>query len=434
MSADPLGLRLGSSAQAACDAYIEGVDRLIRAWPGALACFDRALADDPDFALAQVGRARVLQLAGRMMEARAAMAAAAAAASRLDEREASHVACFGLLLAGQAEAALRAVQAHLDAWPRDAMVLSTTSGQTGLIGMSGRPGRERALAALLDGLAPHYGDDPWFAAHHAMAINEVGRQHEARGIIERSMARCPRNGWGAHALAHVHYEAGETHDAIAFLRAWLAQYPREGLLLGHLSWHLALCLLASGDADGAFRLHSEAVAAEEYHGPALVKVFDSASLLWRAELAGEPRDAARWRDTRAFARQAFPKAGTAFADWHVALADAVAGDGAALEERLREISDLDREGHYPAGAAVPAFMRGFDAFSRRDFAGAIRAIEPLFDQRERICGSRAQIDLVEFTLLKAYLEAGLLDEARRFLQARSHRRTAIPVAGLEAVQ
>lgn len=430
MTTDPFGLPLGSADPSACEAYTQGADQFIRTWPGALAAFDRALAADPDFALAHVGRARVLQLAGRVAEAREAIAAAERQAAHLGEREASHVACFALLVAGQAEAALRAVRAHLGAWPRDAMVLSTTSGQTGLIGMSGLPGRERALAELLAGLAPHYGDDPWFAAHHAMAINEVGERDAARRIIERSMARLPQNGWGAHALAHVHYEAGETREAMEFLQVWLPAYPREGLLLGHLSWHLALCLLATGDAEGAFRLYTEAFAAADYFGPALIKTFDGASFLWRAELAGEPRDEARWQVMRAFARTAFPKAGNAFADWHVALADAVAGDGTALDARLREIAALEREGRYPSGPVVPAFARGFDAFARRDFAAAIAAIEPLFDQRERICGSRAQVDLVEFTLLKAYLEDGRLDDVRRFLRGRGDRRAAIPVAGL----
>lgn len=433
MATDLYGLPLGSTDLSACEAYRQGMDLFIRAYPGALAAFDAALSADPDFALAHVGRARVLQLAGRMPEAREAMAAAERLSSGLGAREASHVACFGLLLAGQSEAALRAVRAHLETWPRDAMLLSTTSGQTGLIGMSGLPGREAALAALLDALAPHYGDDPWFGAHHGMAINEVGEQDAARRIIAHSLVRLPRNGWGAHAQAHVHYEVGETAEAAAFLRDWLADYPREGLLLGHLSWHLALCLLAGGDAEGAFRLYTEAFAAEEYHGPALIKTFDGASFLWRAELAGEARDEERWRVMRAFARMAFPRAGNAFADWHVALADAVAGDGTALDARLQEIAAQERDGRYPSGPVVPAFARGFEAFARRDFPAAIAAIEAQFDQRERICGSRAQVDLVEFTLLKAYLEAGRLDDARNLVRGRGARRTAMPVAGVAAL-
>jgi len=64
---------------------------------------------------------------------------------------------------------------------------------------------------------------------------------------------------------------------------------------------------------------------------------------------------------------------------------------------------------------------------------AIDAIEPMLAERERICGSRAQIDLVEFTLLKAYLAAGRLDDVRRLLQSRRPGPRGIPVAGMDVV-
>ena len=60
----------------------------------------------------------------------------------------------------------------------------------------------------------------------------------------------------------------------------------------------------------------------------------------------------------------------------------------------------------------------FAAFERRDFSAAIDALEPIAGELERIGGSRAQLDLVEFTLLKAYLGADRLDDARRMLSAR----------------
>jgi hypothetical protein len=51
---------------------------------------------------------------------------------------------------------------------------------------------------------------------------------------------------------------------------------------------------------------------------------------------------------------------------------------------------------------------------------------------ERIGGSRAQLDLVEFTLLKAYVAADRVDEARRMLSGRQRGSSGIPVAGLAA--
>jgi hypothetical protein len=77
--------------------------------------------------------------------------------------------------------------------------------------------------------------------------------------------------------------------------------------------------------------------------------------------------------------------------------------------------------------------RGFAAFERRDFAAAIDALEPIAGELERLGGSRAQLDLVEFTLLKAYLGADRLDDARRMLGVRRRGSSGIPVAGLPAV-
>ncbi len=119
-----------------------------------------------------------------------------------------------------------------------------------------------------------------------------------------------------------------------------------------------------------------------------------------------PRDAEAWRIMHDFATGAFPRAGVAFSDMHIALAQAVAGNEAALEAREGQIDELARNGRYPSGPCVPAVSRAFAAFERRDFAAAIDALEPIAGELERIGGSRAQLDLVEFTLLQAYRRRG----------------------------
>ena len=68
---------------------------------------------------------------GDTTAARASMAAANSLTAGLSEREASHVAFFDLLSAGDGEAALSALPAHLAAWPRDALVLATAAFTNG---------------------------------------------------------------------------------------------------------------------------------------------------------------------------------------------------------------------------------------------------------------------------------------------------------------
>ena len=159
---------------------------------------------------------------------------------------------------------------------------------------------------------------------------------------------------------------------------------------------------------------------------------DAVSFLWRWELAGHRRDTDAWRMMHDFAISVLPRAGAAFTDMHIALAQAVAGNNAALEAHVRQMDALAANGRYPSGPCVPAVARAFAAFERRDFSAAIDALEPIAGELERIGGSRAQLDLVEFTLLKAYLDADRPDDARRMASARRPAPSRIPVAGLAA--
>jgi tetratricopeptide (TPR) repeat protein len=268
MLTDRYELPLSTASSAARDAYVEGCEAKLTMYPGALEGFDRAIAADPAFALAHAARAHVLLERGDAVAARASMAAANSLAAGLSAREASHIAFFDLLAAGDAEAALAALPAHLDAWPRDAVVLGTTAFTNGLIGSSGRAGQKRALLDLLDRLARSYGDDWWFTAHHGMALSENGQRDAARPKIDRSLAQNPNNPWAAHARAHLCYEEGDANAARAFLGSWLTTYPRNGLLYSHLSWHLALGDLETGDSAAAFRLFREAFSPDVLDGTA----------------------------------------------------------------------------------------------------------------------------------------------------------------------
>jgi hypothetical protein len=56
----------------------------------------------------------------------------------------------------------------------------------------------------------------------------------------------------------------------------------------------------------------------------------------------------------------------------------------------------------------------------------------MLPERERMGGSRAQVDLVEATLLQAYLNAGREAEARRLLADRRPGPASLPVTRHES--
>ena len=433
MLTDRYGLALSTASAAARDDYVHASDQALTFYPDAAEAYDRAIAADPGFALAHAGKAQVLMRQGDIAAARAALAAAKEVSAALPDREASHIGFFDLVFAGRTEAAIAALYAHLAAWPRDALVVAIAANPNGLIGASGRIGQKHQIAMLMDSLAPHYGDDFWFLSYHAMALSEDGQLAAARTKIEQSVVANPNNAHGAHGFAHVCYESGEPETARTYLSSWLATYPRDGFFYGHLSWHLSLCEIQAGNWAEALRLYRDAIALDRHSGGPQQKISDGAAFLWRIELAGQPRDTAAWRGLYAYANSALPRPGNGLADLHVLLVQAIMRDDAASNARARQIEELAGQGRYPSGSYLPALVRGFAAFERGDFGGAIEALAPLAEQNERIGGSRAQHDLIEFTLLKAYIGANQLEEARRLLSVRRPGASGVPVMGVAAV-
>lgn len=426
---DRYGNPLSTASASARDGYVEACDRMFSGSLNPLQALDSALTADPDFALAHAAKARALQFVADMPGARAAMAQANACQRPVSERERSYLAFYTQVIGGQGDAALDSARQHLTRWPRDAMVLSPCTSVFGLLGFSGRRGRERETAEIMDGLAPHYGDDWWFNMQHAFALDEIGQRSVARRRIERVMAQTPRNAHGAHIRAHVDYEDGEQAASLQLLREWMLSYPRADIMHCHLSWHIALCELEAGNAAGALQVYDDAIAPGHTTSPPINVLTDAAAFLWRAELAGAPRDIVRWQRLRDYSYQTFPRAGIAFVDVHVLLVDAVTGNREGFDARLAQMAERDAKGQLPTGPVVPALGRGFAAFVNEDWTGCINAIEPVLAEHERIGGSRAQRDLIEFTLLKAYLNAGRQADVARYLDYRREGPGPVLVAG-----
>ena len=110
---------------------------------------------------------------------------------------------------------------------------------------------------------------------------------------------------------------------------------------------------------------------------------------------------------------------------HTTLAYAMAGDGDALAKFVESPRGATADMLAPMG-------RGFDAFARGDWARAAEEIEPLLATHERLGGSRAQRDLLEYLVTSAMLRAGRAEEARSLISTRrpQNGKSGFPVAGL----
>jgi tetratricopeptide (TPR) repeat protein len=425
MLKDRYGNDLTTTSTAARDAYVAGVDSLLSATPGTDALFQKAIEADEGFALGHIALARTKQLLGRGHEAKAPLARARELAPSASPREQSQIAIFDRIFAGQAPAALEAMREHLKTWPRDAMALAPATGVFGLIGFSGKVGREVEQLAFLEPLAVHYGDDWWFRTQLAFAQVEMGEFDQALPNIDGALAAYPKSAHGAHIRGHLFYELGERELGLAFLTEWMKDYPREGLMHVHNSWHLALWSMETGRHDDAWRIYNDALRPSATWGPQVNVATDGPAFLLRAEMAGQPRKPELWAELAEYATKWFGKPGLSFVDMHTVLAYAMAGDA----EKLAGFLDSPRGF---AGDMVPAMARGFSAYARGDWKTAIDELSPLLDTHERLGGSRAQRDLLEYTVAAATLRAGGKDEARAFIEKRRPQNAKVggfPLAG-----
>ena len=126
-----------------------------------------------------------------------------------------------------------------------------------------------------------------------------------------------------------------------------------------------------------------------------------------------PRHARLWSEVRDYGLQSFPKPGVWFADVHVALACAAAGDAQDLARIARELREREAAGKLPPGAVAPGLADAFAAYEKRDWNRAIELLEAALPETVRIGGSRAQRDIVEFTLHAACLQARRTPPQRR---------------------
>jgi len=418
MHRDRFDLPITAASDAALLAYDAGVATLLTAGPGPEAKLREALALDPGFTLAHAALARAHQVQARMAEARAAIATATELAATATPREQGHIRVLSLAIGGQGGAALDALKAHLDDFPRDAVPLSAALGVYGLIGFSGRVDHHAEQRALLESLRPRWPEHGWLLGY--LGWSEIETGDAARGVatVDRALDLIPANANAAHARAHGYYELGEAVAGGAFVGDWLDRhYAPEGILHGHLHWHAALGEMADGRPAAALTRYRSSI--EHSSAPPMPRLADGASLLWRAMLDAKA-DGPRWQAMAELTVRGFAQSGLAFADLHAAMVEAATGCASALERRIAAQDRRVVEKTMPPGTVVPTLCRALAAYVARDWQGAIALLESALPDLARVGGSNAQRDVFLDTLAAAYRHAGQPERARALLSARPY--------------
>jgi hypothetical protein len=423
---DLYGLPISTQSEAAARAYRQGIELMLSAWPGASQALDLAIEADPDFALAHAARSRQHLIYAEMPAAQEKAAAARRLAARnATAREKSHVEILALTAEGQSARALENTLAHLESWPRDALMMSLPLGAYGLFAFSGMKDHDSARVGLCERHAGDYGDDWWFLTYLGWSHTENGNVALGRRITERAFDLRRENAHALHALAHAMFEDGSTADAEELIGGWLPIYDRSGLMYGHAAWHEALLALERGATDKAFTIYFERIQPKVTQAAPFHAMADGVSLLWRLHASGHPVPADAWDELADYSERRFPRAGNSFIDVHMAMLAAMSGNWSALDQRMADLDIRRASGKLPAGTVVPEICRATRAFAEQKFRDCVRILEPVSADVVRIGGSHAQREMIEDMLLLALMKSGEAAKARNLLDLRLHRRPSL---------
>ena len=429
---DPLGLPLSTTAEAAAS-FNAGLERVMRLQSRGEELLREATLLDPDFAVAHAALAMLGHEAGADVDVQASLDAARDAVRRRgDAREASLVDVVGRRVQDVRGSGAQALMAHIATYPRDVLAVSAA---VPTIAFSGVTDVQREAWDLVEGLAPAYGDHWWYISLLAFTRQDQDRFDEAGLLAESALSCEPSSGHAVHALTHVLYETGQHEAGRVWLDHWVTESGRSASHRAHFSWHAALHELALGDTEAVRRRYYSQLAPPAVCG--VRSLIDSASLLWRWQLAVSGWDAAA---TASAAAAAFTGEGPpppigpildALDDTlvlrpetpFVALHAAVALAAAEQPTRLRQLHDhcLRREEPVMRTVVAPvcaAFLAGLD----QDWARATALLDEVVPVLVRVGGSAAQREIVEEALLFCLVSGGQAERAARLLDARTERR------------
>jgi tetratricopeptide (TPR) repeat protein len=421
MTTDAQGLALTGANVEAAALYDQAVRAFNLGYGDAIGDFDRALEAAPRCVMAHLGKAWLFALAtdpGATVFARAL--AETARDLPMNDREAAHLTALDQAIAGAQTAAADAIDRLVMTWPHDILghevgfLLDLFLGRARFL-------RDRPARAL-----PLWSSDlPGYAsllAFHAFGLEETGAYARAEDLSRQAAEREPFSFWPHHTVAHVMEMQGRPEDGLGWMAAREPLWSSEAhVTQTHIWWHKALFHVELGQYEAALALHDGPITATQR--PLGVSLTNASALLWRLDLLGCPLGS-RWAaladlwDGHADGRCCV------FTDLHAAMAELGAGRDWAVERRMgwmrATAAGSDEAASIYREVGLP-LVEGFTAFHRGDYAAASAHLHPVLYATQRIGGSHAQRDIVDWTLTEAAVQGGQRDMA----VALAHERLAL---------
>ncbi len=427
MTHDAQGHRLSGATPEVAD----HLDRAIRAFTlgygDTIAHFDAARRAAPDCAFAHLGKAWVLVLAndpGLAAAARPLLATARALV--LNEREQGHLGALLHAVEGHRAAAVTILDRHLMQFPFDLMAHFAAMLSDAFLGRFPWVA-ERSARALprWSKSQPSYGI---LLSFYGFGLEETGDYARSEATSRAAAELEPFSYWPHHGVSHVCEMTGRPDEGLQWMAAREPLWStKDHAGQAHIWWHKALFHVELGQYEAAMAIYDGPMLATQK--PVGVGLTNGPTLLWRLEMLGcDPGD--RWQhlarlwDGHADGRFCL------FADIHAAMAEIRAGQTAAFERRLAAMQRTAADGTEAASGyrdiGLPVVM-GLAAYDRGAYRQAVEHLLPARFDLWKMGGSKAQRDVIDWTLAEAAGRAGLRDIALSLAHERlGHRPDSVP--------
>lgn len=404
------GLEL-SADQAAADAYNDALGRMLRVQSGVEDSLMVALDRDEDFALAHIAMGVLAHEYETNVDAYAHVKRAEEiVAVRGTERERALVQCMAQRIRGDDPDGAGLIT-YLAQHPRDSLATSVAVPTIAFAGIYKVPSD---AWNLVEWLAPHYGQDWWFAGLLAFIRQEQGRWDEAERLCQYALGIEPTAGTAVHARTHVFFETGNHSSGLTWLDEWISTCGRDAVHRAHFSWHAALHELALGDDAAVRRRYERQLAPPMVDG--MRALVDSASLLWRWRIEGVRVDPLQTESVlRAIHHEEVVTPKTPFAAMHAAIALALNDDAVGLH-RLRAHCEVhpDPTMGLLGAPVVTAFMH----YIAGEYAACADTLLSRKSLWSLFAGSDAQREVLLDTAIAALTHAQRYPQAAALLQRR----------------
>ncbi len=413
---DQFGCILSSDNPVATAAFDRATWNVMTLSHDPVADVQQALAADGEHVMANC-LAAALQLLGtdkQMLSGAQAAIAAAKQAPRATDRESGHIAALEAFAMGSMDGALGHWERVLVDHPDDALAMYCAH-QTDFFLARSTELRDR-VARRLPSLHPDWKGYGLYQGMLAFGLEEMNQYSEAEETGRQAVARCPRDAWAIHAVAHVMEMTARVDDGMRWLDERKDDWAKDNFFQVHNWWHFALLLLDQERYREALALFDAKIRT----GTGMLDMIDASALLWRLYLQGiDCGD--RWAAPAALWEARIEDRWYGFNDMHAMMAFAACGRRDLTVHLLRVLGETaatrTENGENTRAVALPV-ADAILAYADGRYGEAVDRLLPVRLIAQRGGGSHAQRDLITQTLIRSAELDGQHGLARALLNER----------------